>query len=32
MVQYQTKGQDSNDAVVVFPDGYKTGSPVYPKK
>jgi branched-chain amino acid transport system substrate-binding protein len=32
MVQYQAKGQDSNDAVVVFPDRYKTGSPEYPKK
>jgi branched-chain amino acid transport system substrate-binding protein len=32
MVQYQTKGQDSNDAVVVFPDRFKTGSPIYPKK
>lgn len=32
MVQYQTKGEDSKDAVVVFPDRYKTGSPVFPKK
>jgi branched-chain amino acid transport system substrate-binding protein len=32
MLQYQKKGQDSNDAVVVYPSQYKTGEPVYIKK
>lgn len=29
VVQYQKKGQDSNDAPVVFPAQYKTGDPVF---
>jgi branched-chain amino acid transport system substrate-binding protein len=32
MVQYQKKGQDSTEAVVVYPPRYKTGEPVYVKK
>ncbi len=30
MVQYQEPGQDSKDAVVVFPEEYKTGEPIIP--
>lgn len=29
MVQYQTEGQDSTEATVVFPEKYKTGAPVF---
>ena len=32
MVQYQQPKQLAADAVVVFPDRYKTGEPVWPKK
>ncbi|HVO83076.1 MAG TPA: ABC transporter substrate-binding protein [Syntrophobacteria bacterium] len=32
MLQYQKKGQDSTQAVVVYPTSYKTGEPVYVKK
>ncbi|MFQ5774738.1 MAG: ABC transporter substrate-binding protein, partial [Kiloniellaceae bacterium] len=31
VVQYQTEGQDSTEAPVVYPDRYKTGEPVFPK-
>ena len=29
MIQYQTAGQSSADAVIVYPDTYKTGEPVW---
>jgi len=32
VVQYQTQGQSSTDAPVVFPPVYKTGEPVWPHK
>lgn len=32
MVQYQTQNQSAADAVVVFPDRYKTGEPIWSKK
>lgn len=32
MLQYQKKGQNSTEAVVVYPIRYKTGEPVYIKK
>jgi len=32
MLQYQKKGQDSTEAVVVYPPKFKTGEPVYVNK
>ena len=29
MIQYQIEGQSSVDAVIVWPDAYKTGEPIY---
>jgi branched-chain amino acid transport system substrate-binding protein len=29
VIQYQTEGENSGDAAIVWPDAYKTGDPVY---